>query len=220
MRIRSSWALALGLVALGGSAAPVRAGLYRVDYSGTVVSVDASLAGTFSPGQAITGSYVFESTTPATSGSTATIAVFNALKSFQVTVGTYSASSAAAAEIQVDDNPGLPFHDRYGVISRASQGLTGGAVGGNPLLAAGFRLDDSTDTRFSTAMALPTSVSLAGFDSNAFFLFFNTFADLKLVTGTLTSVSTTAIPEPATVTLCVLGGLGLLGYRCRRGRRA
>src|SRR5262245_24686091 len=176
---------------LYAQAAPV-----TFNFSGTLIAVDPALAGTFSAGQALTGSYTFESTTLPRPGGNANSAVYDALSDVNFTLGSYSASSTGAPEIQVDNNPGLPFHDRYALVARASDGLTGPTVGSSTLSAFGSRLDDSTDTVFSTALALPTNLSLTDFDSNAFFLFFTgPQAEFQLLSGTLTEL--TPVPEPS-----------------------
>ncbi len=205
-------AVATAVLIVSGSWNQARSALLTVDFVGTVTAVDAGLAGTFSVGQTLVGSYVFESTTAPNGGSNSTFAVYDAFQSLSFSIGGYSASSAAAAEIQVDNNPGGGDHDRYGVISRASQGLTGPAVNGNALNFFGFRLDDSTDTVFSNALILPTNVSHpgGGFDSGTFFVFFGDISSPQVVSGTITSVTTT--PEPATLSLFGFGVVGLLGY--------
>ncbi|MCI0733368.1 MAG: PEP-CTERM sorting domain-containing protein [Methylococcaceae bacterium] len=187
-----------------------------INFTGTVNSVSSSLGGTFSGGQTLTGSYTFDSSIGARAGSTSSFAVFDALQSLSFSIGGYSASSLSSSEIQVDNDPGLPFNDRYAVVSRASQGLSGAMVGGFALDAFAFRLDDSTNSVFSDALVLPTSLSLSSFDSTAFFLFFvDTSGALQLVDGAITGLSTVSqVPEPSTLVLLLLGLVGVQRF-CR-----
>lgn len=213
--------LGLALLLVCGMVSPALAGPITYKFTGTVDSVDAGLAGTFSVGQALTGSYTFESTTPARAGSNSTFAVFDALTALSFSIGGYSASSAGASEIQVDNDPGAPDHDRYGVVSRASDGLTGPAVGGNALNFFGFRLDDSTNAVFSDALILPTSLSLSSFDSTPpsrrFFVFFGPITSPQVVSGTITGLA--AVPEPGSLALGLAGAAGVAAWRRKRRPR-
>jgi hypothetical protein len=198
----------------GGARNAARADPITIQFTGTVLAVDPALAGTFAPGQTLTGSYTFESLTAPRAGSTSTFAVFDALTAFNFSIGSYSASSTGAPEIQVDNDPPAPDSDRYGLVSRASDGLTGPAVNGLALDAFALRLDDSTNTVFTDALILPTDISLSTFDSDSFFVFFQG----AVVFGDITSISS-SVPEPATVALFGLGALGLLGHGWRQRKR-
>ena len=215
-RSRAGLIAALASAVFGMTSGPARAGLIVASLSGTVTSVDASLNGSFSVGQTLTATYVFESTTAARAGGTSTFAVFDALKSLSFSIGGYTATSLGAPEIQVDNDPPLPNHDRYGVVSRTSEGLTGPAVAGQALQTFLFRMDDSTNAVFNNALTLPTSVSLASFDSSQFFVFFGTAP--SLVSGTLRSFTTRPVPEPGGLALGLIGtgALALVGLARRR----
>ena len=140
--------LSLGLLLCIPATEQAQATTLNYHLSGVIDAVDAPLAGTFAAGQAISSDYSFDSTISALGGSDATTAVFNALLSLTISSGAFSASSSAAAEIQVGNNESEP-NTRYSVVSRASDGLTGTAVGSYSVDTAIFRLDDSTATVFS-----------------------------------------------------------------------
>ena len=199
-------------------ATTARADLLTFSFTGTVDSVDAPLAATFSTGQSLSGTYTFDSTTVARAGSNSNFAAYDALTHVDFTVGGYSASSAGAQEIQVDNDPGAPFFDRYSILSRASDGLTGAAVAGLALDSFGFRLDDSTNTVFTDALILPTTLNLADFNNRQFFIFFNDSAGApSVVSGTITSLR--PVPEPSALLLTVVGGISGLGLWRRQRRR-
>lgn len=230
---RKAAALAAGLLlALGGSA---HATLVTFSFDGTIEFVEGLVSSEFSVGQAFNVTYTFDSTVGATPGSNSNFSVFNALTSLAFTSGAYSASSTAPAEIQVDNDPGAPNNDRYGLTSRASEGLTGAAINGYLLDGFSFRLDDISDSVFSDALLLPTSIDLADFSSNAFFLFFtlpglvptaepqNGLPTSQLVFGsfdtlTITTDDDPVVPEPASIMLGAMG-VAMLAAR-RRMRRA
>lgn len=199
-------------------ASSTNAAIVTLNFSGTVTSVDASLAPTFSVGQTLNGSYSFDTTTVARAGSNSTSAVFDALTAFNFSIGAYAASSVGAPEIQVEDDPPGTFVDRYALVSRASDGLSGAAVNGNALIFFGFRMDDSTNTAITNALVLPTNPSLSSFDSNSFFILFGDPGSPVVVDGTLTSLTNAAIPEPATIAIWSLGVLSCTFGAARRRR--
>jgi hypothetical protein len=141
------------------------------------------------PGDAFTLNISYDSTSPNLGD--ATFGVCNALISLSLTAGTFVASSSAAAEIQVDNNPGGGDHDRFAIVSRASEGLTG-TNNGTPASFFFLRLDDSIDTVFSSN-ALPTSMTFSKFDSSGFGVFFQSIDNS--IGGHVTGISTTrAVP--------------------------
>jgi hypothetical protein len=203
-----------------GFLSTAKATVLTYSFQGTVSGVDPALAPTFSAGQVLSGSYSFQSTTPPRAGSNSTFAVFDALTSLNFSVPGYTASTFGAPEIQVDNNPPLPDHDRYSVVARASDGLSGPAVGGNTLNSFSFRLDDSTNTVFTDALILPITLSLSSFDSNHFFIFFtDANQGVHVVDGTLSAL--TPVPEPVSLVVwSVFGALGVaFGMRrhCKPG---
>jgi hypothetical protein len=165
-------------------------------------------------GDELTGSYVFESTTAPRSGSTSSQAVFDALTSLTFSVGTYSASSTGAPEIQVDDDLGGPFGDRYLVLSRANDGLTGNPMNGIDLSSFALLLGDFPEqTAFTDALILPTNLSLDDFEINFFAIdWFEIGEDNdEAVSGRITELIFTPVPVPGTL-LLVTAGLGAIAW--------
>lgn len=221
----NSWKMACATV-IGAIAAFSAAGardsaaaLITYNFAGTVSSVDVNLTSQFGNGNTLSGSFTFESTTAALGGSTTITAVFNALTSLNFAVNGYTASTTGAPELQIGNKDGVAeLTDRFAAVSRASDGLTGANVNGASLNAFILRLDDSSGSVFSSALNLPTNISLADFDGSSFFLFFQQNNDLSVVAGTLSSFGvSTGVPEPAT--LAILGvallGIGVMS-RCRK----
>ena len=188
-------------------------------FEGSVGFAPASFDPTIQSGDTLTGNYTFDSTAAALAGSNSTTSVFNALLGLNFTVGAYSASSAASQEIQVGNNEA--FSDRYSIVSRASDGLTGPNIGVLALESFIIRLDDQTKTVFSDALILPTSLNLSSFDRAEFFLIFHNIDNPDstfLISGRLTEFSVAETPIPAALPLFAtgLGALGLLGWRRKK----
>jgi hypothetical protein len=217
MRKRVGTVMAVVMMTLG-AAAGAEALPITINFSGVVGSVSAGLTGALAVGDALSGSYTFESTTAPRAGATVNGAVYDAVTDLVFTIGSYSAATAGAApngEIQIDNDPDAPFVDRYAVVSRATDGLAGAPINGHDLVFFGFRLDDSSNTAFSTALTLPASIDLSDFTSSAFFAFFGD----EIVDGTITSIEvapSSSVPEPTTVGLISLGFAVLARRRLRR----
>jgi hypothetical protein len=203
---------AIGAVLSASPIGAARASVINMTFTGVV---DGGF-GDANVGDAFSATISYESTT-ANTGITPNFGVFNALLSLNVTAGSFVATSSAAAELQIDNNPGGGFHDRFAIVSRASDGLTG-TNNGIPVNFFFLRLDDSTDSVFSTESVLPTALSLAGFDSNGFNIFF--LNSDSSISGHITGISRPSeVPLPAALPL-FLTGLGALGLLSRRKRKS
>lgn len=183
--------------------------------TGVVDFVDTDLSGTFALGQTFVMTYTFESTTAARGGSNSQFAAFDALTAIGFTLGPYSASATGAEEIQVDNDPPSPFFDRYSAGPGAGSVLSGADVNGLSLAGFFIRLDDDTNTVFSDALILPTSLSLADFSSATFtVLFTDNDGGFFSASGPLTAL----VPEPASLVSIVAGlvGFAVVSLRLRR----
>lgn len=202
--------IAFFAIIITSSTSLASADVIRIDYTGTVNAVSGGVAPTFSNGNQLSGKLFYDSATAPRSGGSSTASAFDAVIShefilFSGATQIYSAEMShtplGSPELQVDNN--LAGNDRFGGLSRVADGLTGADVNGFELLSMGFRLDDSTQNVFSTASVLPMSMSLSQFDSDGFFLFFDNFNES--VTGDITSISFTTVPEP-------ISSIGIVGF--------
>lgn len=199
-------ALSFFAFAAGAWAAPITIG-----FSGTLTSSFGSL----NSGDAFSGSYTFD---PSIAGTgTSSFAVFNNLVSASLTIGAFSATigpGTGLPEIQQDDVPGA---DRYALVGRNAVGSA--PIGGLNIFVFGFRLDDPSGTAVSNALMLLTNPSLGSFATNTFTMFFGSFANLQVVSGTLTSLAPRTVPEPGTLALFAAAILLALAVARRRATR-
>jgi len=118
-------------------------------------------------------------------------------------------------------NNGIGGHDGYGLLVTATDGLTGAKVGGFSLVSFVLILDDDTGTVFSDDLTLPGTFDLTAFSRVQFGLNFANGDVSQVVSGTLTSLSSslpsspTPVPEPCTLALL---GTGVIGVALRRYR--
>ncbi len=185
------------------SAAPI-----RVDYGGSLTSVDSLLSPPFMVGDTYTGSYVFDSNAPdiGTSGNGGDFAATN----FSVTFSTGYNVTANMGEIETR------LTSSQHTYSVRSRNLIAGTVNGNFPIDFLLRLTDSSVTALQST-AIPTTIDLNDFDSRQFFFGFSETGpdgDNNVgLAGTVTSLSFTPVPVPSAMLLMGTGLLGLIGYR-------
>jgi len=204
------------------TAAPARAEIIEVSYTGTVTLVDTPLAGAFSLGDAVVGQFEFERPAGAP-----VFDVFNraryaeSLQSFSITVGSYSASATGGNVIVNDDvQAGSLAPVRDGFSASGSQGLSGAPIAGLNLVAMQFSLLSSVLSTLNS-FAIPSTAELNALwmtnlaDGNTNWLAF-AGAEARYSLDSFSVIS--SIPEPQNYAL-LLAGLGLLGFAARRRQR-
>ena len=218
-------ASAVCLIFSVGFSTPSRAALISYSFDGSVATVltGSPLAGTFSFGQSVTGSFVVDTSVPdADSGS-----IFGffpgGLVSISVDIGGYSASGTNGSTDTADnaagsDAVGLGAFINVGPFA-GSASVTGASIAGLDLGGILISLMDSTGTALSSD-AFPNPISLSGFDDIYGVLEFYDPQDLEADTTPLTfSLETievtTSVPAPAVLPLFALG-LSVLGYARRK----
>lgn len=205
-----------------------QAALITHDFTAEVTNVSGGLP-QFDTTQTITGSFTYESTTPPRvpgSPDPSEQSTFDALTNFEFSIDGFSASSSASAELQLDD---FGAADRFALVSRASDGLTGPDANGNALLGFILRIDYFVDS-IDDASVLPATIP---FDPAIVLstLVLVDFANGQQVVGQLTSFELqqappapgTEVPEPSSLAIffvvaTVTGGAGFARRRADRRR--
>lgn len=220
--------LGLGVLLLTAGGPPAQAAPITYDYTGTVNFLSAGFANPlFSVGSPITGSFTYEATTPAQPGATSTVASYHALTAFSITVGGYGAAYTGAPGPAVNIINGSS--DTFIIGKGSPTGLSGPPVNGLPLSSVDWRLVDNTGTAFSTALTLPTSLSLASFTGSVLKVSFFDGSTSAHTLGSLTSLTLAApgagptpspTPEPTSIVLLGTGLAGLCALKRARHRAA
>jgi hypothetical protein len=217
--LKQAWLAAAAATSLLMASAAVEAAPVTFTFTGTVELVDSGLTSQFAKDQTISGSYTFESTTAAVTGSTPAVAQFDALTALNFNLAGYTGGIPGGTGVPaILMNNGIGGQDGYGVLSTASTGLTGANVGGFSLLNFALVLIDDTGQVFSDALTLPGTVDLTSFSTVRFALTFGNGDVTQQVNGELTSLSSPSqVPVPEPCTLALLGA-GLIGFAVRLRR--
>jgi hypothetical protein len=215
-RIVVASAVALGIVAVSGGVQKAEADLITFDFTGTVITVAPELLGTFSLGDAMTGSYTFDSTTPGVSGPDTSI--YNlAITALDVTVGSYVATASSPGSILITNDFLTTSADLYLATNFVSGPTISNTFGTWDVITFLFNLTDTTGTVFTTTDLPLSPPNLAAFDITAASLLFRDESQgvLVAVSADLNSL-TSPVPEPGTLLLI---GSGLAGFGITTRRR-
>ena len=178
-------------------------------FAGEVASVDTPLDSQFTVGDTFTFTFSIDETTADTNSSPED-GVYPGVTGVSFSYSNGYTGGAASSPI-------LAVQSRSSFDALSSQfNPTGAGVSGQTPSFIEFSLDDTTATAF-TSDAIPTALDINDFDVTRLQLFFSGSAGETSVTGIITSASVTlsAVPEPSSLAVWVLGGL-MLGFRGRR----
>lgn len=200
MKLRTAMQCTAAIAVLGLGAIDTGAQVINYSFSTTV---DFSTFATVQAGESFTISYSVDTAIPPTSwfqSGTTTLADFHNVSNMAMTAGGFSATGTQSLLRQIDD----PSLDQYRVDSAAV-----GSLEGLDIVYFTLELFDPTGTAISDALTALNDPSLNGF---AYYAFWAVFAG-GVIHGQLTS---SVVPEPATLALL---GIGLTGLWFSRRKR-
>jgi hypothetical protein len=206
------------LVAIVGAPSPADAALITFQYHGVVNSVDADLSGTFALGDPLLVTYIFDSLTPDAIPADPVRAIYSAITSITVSVGSYSASGPGAGPhrgIDVFNNLLVPLaSDLYNVFASVS----GPPVAGLEPIIFHFSLFDPTANVFGDKSLPLSQPDVTAFASKLFYLEFSNGEQSAFVRGELVPAAE-PVPEPGSLALLASALGASIGLRRRTSHR-
>lgn len=190
----------------------LRAELVRYELTGTIDSISTgSSFGSFDVGDSFTFIIEYETTTPPSSGSTASNTFFDAVKSytFELGGGGYTSSGTNANIFQRN----FSSLDNFNVFDVSLDSHNGEAF---TRTGDFFQLRDGTGSAIPDASQLVNPLpGISNWDDSPIFLEFGSTE----IDGTITAINSAAIPEPSAVGLIFMGIAGLFCTRRRHRPR-
>lgn len=207
--VSAGWLTSTMLLAATGAQAEV----LTFQFTGTIQTVDPALASSFAIGQAVSGSFSYDTTTPGLIQASGQVGVYyGAVTSAGLTAGAMQFSGQPPAQpidyVLVEDD----YYNRDGV--RMYRSVAGPLVQGLTPTQLYIQLWDPSMTAW-TGVALPQSLTMQALGTTYFALSFGTPS--RFVTGTFDSL-TSPVPE-APVSLMMGVGLAAMAAAYRRRSR-
>lgn len=201
MKLRSG---ELAILLVAAISAPAMAQEYEITYSGTMNggSINAPLAGSFYGGESFSGTILFNSSAvTSTSGPWA----YTAGEDMTLSVGPIYTDSAFTISRAVDLSPSdenyYYFDNAFGPYSTGPSGSLSASGYTLTRSAVSYQVPYAANPSLFTSLITTQAQINAGFPEWTLYMQFNSPTDAQQIFGTVTTMTITPVPEPATAWL-------------------